>query len=191
MTETKGQGGAIWGWVGAGAGAALVVVVGALFALYMAGVIRWQSATNAPAATSEATTSAGATTPGTTASDGRFSGQWMMSIECRQEMTLVDLGQLSIEQKSPATATISYRSTAQPTPIKGEARIAGDQLSFEWDAGRSSLKGQLTDPDTIKGNLKEFVSAKSRECGFTAESLRKIQEICRQNPSRCAPPPRK
>jgi hypothetical protein len=186
MTETKGEDGFIWGSVGAGA--ALVVVGGALFALYMSGAIRWQSATNAP---SEATTSAGTTTPGTTASAGRFSGQWMMSIECRQEMTTVDFGQLSIEQKSPATATITYGSTAQPAPIKGEARIAGDQLSFEWDAGRSSLTGQLADPDTIKGRLKEIVRAKPRECGFTAESLRKIEEICRQNPSRCAPPPRR
>jgi len=193
MTGTKGQGGIKWGWVGAGAGAALVVVGGALFALYMSGAIRWQLATTAPTATSEATKSAGTTSAGTTAPDGRFSGQWVMNIECRQDMLVVDFGQLAIDQRSPATATISYQSTAQLTPIKGEARIAGDQLSFEWDAGfgRSSLKGQLADPDTIKGNMKEFLSAKTRECGFTADSLRKVQEICRRNPSQCAPPPRK
>jgi hypothetical protein len=193
MTATKGQGGAMWGWVSAGAGAALVIVGGALFGLYMSGALRWQSATTDPAATSEATKSAGTTSPGTTAPGGRFSGQWFMNIECRQNMLIVDFGQLSIEQRSAATATISYQSTAQPTPIKGEARIAGEQLSFDWDAGfgRSSLKGQLADPDTIKGDLKEFLSANSRECGFTAENLRKIQEICRQNPSRCATPPRR
>ena len=193
MTGTKGQGGAMWGWVGVGAGAALVIVGGAFFALYMSGAIRWQSSTTDPAATSEATKSAVTTSPGTTAPGARFSGQWVMNIECQQEMRTVDFGQLSIEQKSAATATISYQSTAQLTPIKGEARIAGDQLSFEWDAGfgRSSLKGQLADPDTIKGNLKELLSARSRNCEFTAESLRKIQEICRQNPSRCGPPPRR
>src|SRR5262245_32768685 len=189
MTGTDGQGGAIWRWVGAGAGAALVIVSGALFALYMSGAIRWQSATIDPAATSETTKSAGTASPGPTAPGGRFSGQWVMNIECRLDMLVVDFGQLSIEQKSAATATISYQSTAQRTPIKGEARIAGDQVSFEWDAGRSWLEGQLADPDTIKGYLKEFLSGKNRECGFTAESLRKIQEICRQNPSRCAPPP--
>src|SRR5262249_24285373 len=59
MTGTKGQGGIKWGWVGAGAGAALVVVGGALFALYMSGAIRWHLATTAPTATSEATNSAG------------------------------------------------------------------------------------------------------------------------------------
>jgi hypothetical protein len=191
MTGTKGQAGAIWGWVGAGAGAALVVVGGALFALYMSGAIRWQSATSNPAPTSEAPKSTGTTSPGTTAPGARFAGQWFMSIECRLEMLLVDFGQLSIEQKSAATATISYQSTAQRTPIKGEARIAGDQLSFEWDAGRSWLEGQLADPGTIKGYLKAPYSGMSRECEFTAKNSQKIEEICRQNPSQCAPPPRR
>jgi len=171
MTGTKGQGGAIWGLFGAGA--ALVVVGGALFALYMSGAIRWQSATSDPAATSEAPRSTGTTSAGTTAPRDRFSGQWFMNIECRLEMLVVDFGQLSIEQRSAATATVSYQSTAQRTPIKGEARIAGNQLSFEWDAGRSWLEGQLAEPGTMNGKLKEPFSGMSRECEFTAKNSKK------------------
>ncbi len=88
MTATKGQGGAMWGWVSAGAGAALVIVGGALFALYMSGALRWQSATTDPAATSEATKSAGTTSPGTTAPGGRI--LWAMVHEYRVQAKYAD-----------------------------------------------------------------------------------------------------
>jgi hypothetical protein len=161
MSRTNGQGGIPWGWLGAGAAVALVVVAGAGLALHMTGAVRLlptgsasressdkaspevkvspevKTAAQGPAAGQRPAADAPKPVSAPAAGAGSFSGTWYLNIRCRSKaypFPTVDVGRMQIDQTSPTKAIVSYQDTGLPIPAKAEARIAGGQLSLEWKA---------------------------------------------------------
>jgi hypothetical protein len=193
--DFRNQPGVPWVWFGVGVGTTLVFGAAVVFVVYEmflrapgpgaagdAGAAAPASAAGLPNQTGTtaprpagATIAASEKAPGGSAS-APFSGKWFVNYACREGSSRpspVGFGVMALDQTSPTAATVTFHNTAQQSPGKGQARIAGDQLSFQWTVSgqsrNSSLSGRLIDPETLTGTMIEAHSPTDWNCNFAAQ----------------------